>query len=152
MSRLILEVTKEGKILVTDLTNYATYFIRYEIGDIAEGKLLVSDCRLNKFDLLPGVLGRQSDIFVNKKGDLVDMTAVTTLIYKVPGIKQVQFIQHSETLIEAKVVPEDSFKEENLYEILEPFFPDLTLKVNFVTAIPRSKSGKYIFAKRLINE
>ena len=74
-----------GRILVTDLTNFAMPFIRYETGDV--GVWADNPCACGRpFPLLAEVLGRTSDFIVTPAGKLIHGEFFTHLFYDAPEV------------------------------------------------------------------
>lgn len=86
---------KLGRVIVTDLTNYAMPMIRYDIGDIAAvGKRDKSSC----LQTLINLHGRKQDMIFDTSGNIIDLfNNMPVYLEHNPQIKQFQFIQKSNT-------------------------------------------------------
>ncbi|MBN1821956.1 MAG: phenylacetate--CoA ligase family protein, partial [Prolixibacteraceae bacterium] len=84
-----------GRIVVTDLFNYAFPLIRYDTGDTGI-KQVNSDCK-NEFFVLSNILGRRADTIFDTKGNAKHPWVIHELFLKFPEIKQWQFIQKSKS-------------------------------------------------------
>ncbi len=135
-----------GKILVTDLHNYAMPFIRYENGDLGVPTDGNCSCGIN-LPLMKSVEGRVADILV------VDGKATTTLaiphLFKDLPIKQYQVIQEVEGRILVKIIKGTGYSEENteeIHKLLRKIVGDkVNIEVIFTDSIPPSVSGKHRF-------
>jgi phenylacetate-CoA ligase len=139
-----------GKVVITDLGNYAFPFIRYEIGDL--GSPAQGSCSCGR--VLPRmqmVAGRTSDFLRAVDGRRVSGTALTVLLAaKVNGVRQVQIVQHELTSLTFKLVVDDTFNDDSRQLIerqVEHFFGErMEFTLEFVDEIPREASGKYRFS------
>ncbi len=134
-----------GRVLVTPLHNFAMPLIRYELGDYAEvGQ--PCDCGRNSL-VLKRVLGRSRNLLTFPDGRTDWPVFQDTRFREIAPIVQFQFTQTSVNDIEMNLVVERDLTADEqqqlstlvLNRLGHPF--NLTLK--FVSAIARSKSGKY---------
>ena len=138
-----------GKMVITDLGNYAMPFIRYEIGDL--GKLSDEKCPCGRnLPLLKEISGRIRDIIVTKGGKYLTGAFISTLFYDdkgmTKGIKQYQFIQKTKGYALLKIVKADDFSQEQLDKIIQKISSqcdDMRIEIEFVEVISPTKSGKY---------
>jgi phenylacetate-CoA ligase len=137
-----------GRILVTDLVNYAMPFIRYEIEDL--GCWGETPCRCGRsFPLLGKVLGRKSDFIVTPAGKLIHGEFFTHLFYDMPPVTAFQLIQESLNDIRLHVVLQPGAEA----SILEPLRARLRtalgdgvrFRIDRVNQIERLPSGKHRF-------
>ncbi len=142
-----VEVGEFGRIVVTDLFNYAMPIIRYETGDIAK-------FGLNKDGVL-GIVqieGRQMDLIYDTNGKLISSFVIYTKFYRYYHLlKQYQFIQQGEKEYEVKLnLQDDSFQFENqlVADIKSDFGVDAQITISYVEEIPALASGK---RKKVIN-
>jgi phenylacetate-CoA ligase len=149
--KVILEIVRDdgspcnpgekGRIVVTDLCNYAMPFIRYENGDV--GALSTQDCSCGRsLPLLKVLEGRITDIITTKHGYI--STPVLTLVFEKLPIRQYQVIQESEEKILIKVVRSVGYSEQDTQYILKTMRghtgADMETKIEFVDDIPASES------------
>jgi phenylacetate-CoA ligase len=93
---------KPGRVVITDLHNFATPLIRYDIGDWAEfGGLCVCGRGL---PTLRRILGRHRNLLVMPDGSRVWPLAGVHQVRAVAPVRQFQFIQKSRERIEARLV------------------------------------------------
>lgn len=130
-----------GRIVVTDLFNYAMPIIRYDTGDIAKMGLTK-----NNIMLLEHIEGRKMDLIYDTGGNIISSFVVYTKFHKYYHLlKQYQFIQQDEKNYEVKLnLKEESFEfEDELKEdIKSDFGDDALVHVNYVDEIPALSSGK----------
>jgi len=145
-----VQLGNPGRIVVTDYYNYAMPIIRYDTGDIAIGKEnAICDFKVPVFSRIEG---RRVDFLFDTKGSLLSPYVINTPMHEFLEIKQYQFIQNGEkdyNLI-LNLREEGVFtKQRELKEMLISFFgPDANIKFQYVSEIPKLKSGK---RKQVIN-
>ncbi len=140
----------EGRILVTSLINYAMPLVRYEIGDI--GKLSPQHKGLSaSTQVLEAVLGRNSDMFINKENNVIDSTYFLDVFYAKGWLKQYQVIQKARSALLLRfVVDSNTPRHEEFDEIVKLSKaimddPDCEVNIEFVDHIPSTPSGKFRF-------
>lgn len=132
-----------GRIVVTDLHNLATPFIRYDTGDV--GAMSVSPESKNDFPMLSNLQGRITDMLYNTNGEIINAFVIYNNLYRYPEINQVQFIQKTTKDYVFKINCETSvFKREAEFV---SFFKnylgrDANVTVEYVHEVPLLKSGK----------
>ena len=130
-----------GRIVVTDLFNYAMPIIRYDTGDIA--KLTMNKDGVSQ---LAEIEGRRMDVIYDSKGTLVSSFVVYTKFYKYYTLlKQYQFIQQGEKDYEVILnLQGDYFEFENamIEDIKSDFGQDANVTISYVNEIPALASGK----------
>ena len=130
-----------GRIVVTDLFNYAMPIIRYDTGDIAQ-------FGLNKDGNMEFVQieGRQMDLIYDTKGNMISSFVIYTKFYGYYHLlKQYQFIQQGEKEYEVKLnLQDDNFQFENqlIADIKSDFGEDANVTITYVDEIPALASGK----------
>ena len=147
-----VDAGKEGRIIITNLTNRVMPLIRFEIGDI--GALSLEECDCSRTTpLLQSVLGRTVNVFKTRKGDKIDGEFFTHLFYGADFVRKFQFHQTEYERIE--VLIESS--ADDLLEQEKDFFSDMTKKIRLVMGdeckveytvcdcIEPSPSGKFIY-------
>lgn len=152
---LILEVVDEegkkvcpgesGKILITDLTNEAFPFIRYEIGDT--GILSDETCSCGRgLPLLKQIEGRTGERILTGDGKFICVEPFAHL-FKDFDVIQFQVIQRSIDTLIIKIVRGPKFTEEEGFRLvtyLKRLFPRLNIKLEYTDTdhLLRTKSGK----------
>ncbi len=139
-----------GRIVITDLLNYATPFIRYQIQDI--GGLLERKCTCGRgLPLMSIVGGRVTDFLVTPDGKIISGASLTIyLVANTPGIAQAQFIQEKKDEIVFRIVPGKGYGPETI-RLLEQQLPEffgalVNFKFDIVESIAPSPSGKHQFS------
>ncbi len=136
------ESSEFGKLLVTNLKNYATPFIRYEIGDIA----IPSDNER----VIQSVEGREMDVIRLPNGTVVSgifYVHYVGVVFNKGNISKFKVIQHSPSEIEIKYVSKERIENSLKYElqsITSKILSEKTkLKFTAVNNIAKLPSGKY---------
>ena len=151
---------EEGDVVITNFSNFAFPFIRYQIGDRAivkeDEKTPVKSCVS-----LKNVTGRISDVFLKEDGSLINSYYFWDKIESsaISGwMDKMQVIQVDYKEIQIKIVkygyrpvPEDEIKQMRK-SIQKMLGADCRIDFNFVDQIEIPKSGKYQYAKSLINK
>jgi len=138
---------EEGDIVITDLLNYATPFIRYATGDRATASNSRCDCG-SPLPTFAALDGRTADIIHLPNGGVVAGLMLDDLFTQLPEITHAQFVQEHLTSLDVNVVvkpgTDPSIEIAMLAEIRELIGPELTIRIHFVPAIPRNAvSGKF---------
>ncbi len=134
-----------GYIVVTDLTNIAFPFIRYQIGDM--GQLSSRRCKCGRtYPMLENITGRSSDMIV-VNGQIIHGEYFTHLFYHQPDVKQFQLIQEAEQELKLLIVSEKRDIDTNAIreQILEKVGAGVLLTIETVDKIPPTVSGKHRF-------
>ncbi|GGW64391.1 phenylacetate-CoA ligase [Winogradskyella epiphytica] len=130
-----------GRIVVTDLFNYAMPIIRYDTGDIAE-------FGVNKNGVMEfaKIEGRQMDLIYDTSGNMISSFVVYTKFYKYYHLlKQYQFIQQEEDRYEIKLNLKGdnfAFEDELIADIKLDFGNNARVDITYVDEIPALASGK----------
>ena len=136
-----------GRIVVTDLFNYAMPMIRYDTGDV--GSLITDPAHPGKL-FLATVEGRKLDLLYDSKGNLVSSFIVYKNMWKYPEIIQYQLIQEGEKQYRFKVNARSPFaREKELVDDFKSYLgADAEIKVEYVSEVPLLASGK---RKKIVN-
>jgi phenylacetate-CoA ligase len=135
-----------GSIVVTDLTNYAMPFIRYEIGDFGVPSGQMCTCGRG-FPLMRKLVGRTSEVLVSATGKFMfgDLFHLYTRFYDIANIKQYQIVQESPTKVVVSIIPETDYTSRDTEIIKKGIFSimgEMDVEINLVEKIPPSGSGK----------
>ncbi len=138
-----------GRIVVTNLNNYAMPFIRYEIGDLGIASARRCACGRG-LPLLEAIVGRTSDVITSPAGKLLHGEFFTHLFYKVPGVQQFRVIQETRTDLRVQIVPSAAFERERVLRFLEETIhqhadPAFEIHFELRDTLPPASSGKYRF-------
>ena len=136
---------EEGEITVTNLTNYAMPFIRYNLED--RGVLFGKECSCGScFPLMKITGGRSSDIIHLPGGGAMSGVVVYQRLIEIQGIKQFQLSQEKVDRFTVKIVKGSKFTNatyEKIKGILKQKLGNVEIDVSTVDNIPREKSGKF---------
>jgi phenylacetate-CoA ligase len=139
-----------GKILITDLMNYAMPLIRYEIGDV--GTPLEGPCACGRgLPLMEISGGRVTDFILSTRGELVSGVALATYaITNIDGIARVQVLQERPESVSVKLVKGPAYSPSSEEELIKRFKAflgeDMNVKIAPVSEIPPTSSGKNLFS------
>lgn len=138
-----------GRIVVTDLYNYAMPMIRYDTGDI--GAYITKEYKGKERKAIGFFGGRIVDTVKDCEGNIVSPHAVTNLMWKYKNVKQFQFIQKSQGVYE--IVLNAIRSEINEYKLIEDykgiFGNKSVISVKYCDDIPVLLSGK---RRYIVNE
>lgn len=128
-----------GRIVLTDLYNYAMPLIRYDTGDLA-----VKGSRNGK-TYLETVEGRKLDAVYNTSGEIVSSYIVAVIMWRYMEVTQFQLVQTGEKSYEFKInCPEGFTRNEELINDFKTYFGQhADFKLAFVDGIPLLNSGKH---------
>ncbi|WP_341936716.1 phenylacetate--CoA ligase family protein [Marinimicrobium sp. C2-29] len=139
-----------GKLVLTDLNNYAMPLIRYRVEDV--GVLSGEPCECGRtLPLLDRLEGRVAD-FLKKPdgGQVAGVSLVERTLTKVPGVEQMQLIQEQLHEVKIRRVKGKDFSAETddllIDEFREVFDESVQLIIEDVDRIPQEASGKYRFS------
>jgi phenylacetate-CoA ligase len=136
-----------GRIVVTDLFNYAMPLIRYDTGDIGA---LTSDTAKPGNLYFSIIEGRKLDLLFDTTGNLVSSYIVYKNMWQYTEIIQYQLIQEGEKEYIFKINTDGVFiREEQLIKEFKKYLgEDAEFTVEYVSEIPLLHSGK---RKKIVN-
>ena len=133
-------------LVVTDLTNYAMPFIRYQVGDIAVPDSKACPCG-RSLPLVRDIKGRLSDVIVTPDRGYIFADDIVEVFYPMSEVKQFQVIQQSLRAITVKIVKNDGVGPEIddfvQNQIQKAVGSDMKVSLEVVEDIPRLSSGKH---------
>lgn len=135
-----------GRIVVTDLYNYAFPVIRYDTGDT--GAIQKVECEKGKYRwYFTEVYGRRTDIIYDTNGRMLSPHTITNHMWDVPGITQFKFIQQSADIYELILNVNDEFEKEKQETDIVKIMQDIlgtnaNIEIIYVDEIPVLASGK----------
>lgn len=131
-----------GRIVITDLHNYAFPLIRYDNGDTAV--LLPPDEYSNGYPVLGKLYGRRFDITYSTNGAAISPLTYGRILKHFDTISQWQFVQEGEKEYKLKVVMRsDDLNLESIVEQLKEYIgKDANVTIERVSDIPILASGK----------
>ncbi len=150
--RYILEVTKEGRFLWTDLLNYAMPLIRYENGD--SGRYANKKCSCGRsLPMITETLGRTLHFLLTKNDEWINMTEIHEQMYwHIPHFLELidrhQIIQEEKGKCVLTLYLWDLNQKPNMSNLLK-YFKDLGLEIelkytNKIEELILSRSGKHL--------
>lgn len=127
-----------GRIVITDLFNYAFPLIRYDTGDT--GIMEYNDSGWPK---IKEIYGKQRDVIYNTKGEPVSPAIMSVYMWKVKGINQYQLIQEKKKQYYLKIngVP-TSGMDLVMKELKSVLGDDAEIIIENVEEIPVLQSNK----------
>jgi len=146
--RNIIEIV-DGRIIATDLWNYALPFIRYENGDAG---IWLDECPCGRKLPLLKVYGRKYDFIFTKTEIIFPNIIWYRLLNFAVGIDSLQIVQKSLDSIELKVVKGRNFSDFEFQRAIaevKDLLKGMDVKVSFLDKIPLTPAGKW---RNVINE
>jgi phenylacetate-CoA ligase len=132
-----------GRIVVTDLYNYALPMIRYDTGDI--GLIVSSDCPQFCTPILQSLEGRRVDTVYDTSGRRLIIFAFDATFERLGSlVKQFQFVQEGKTRYRLRLCVNETFsQEQSVVEQLKKILgDDAQIEIDYVEEIPVLNSGK----------
>ena len=144
-----------GRIVVTDLYNYAMPFVRYDTGDV--GAWVEIEYFGRKVKAIGNFGGRVVDMVFDTAGNQVSPFAITNRMWEFQDISQYQFVQKGERQYSIKLnIDKAEFtKEAYLISLfLDVLGNDADISIEYCREIPVLASGKrrYIVNEMLIKK
>ena len=132
------------KIIGTGFSNPAFPLIRYDTGDIAE--VVWKDVEGKRVLEVVKIEGRSSNIVKGPDGFEINEARLSIILHDFNSIVEAQFVQHSLTDIELKIVKSSSYCEGDEKQlkknIAECFDQRMNVRLVYVDESDRTKSGK----------
>lgn len=135
-----------GKVVLTNLYNYAMPLIRYEIGDYATLAAENHECKI-RLPAISRIIGRYRNTFILSDGRVLFPNVSMSGFRKYLGYSQIQIVQTDYEELEVRYVADGSGRAANasalqdwLRQGIDPCF---NVKVIEVSSIPHSSDGKY---------
>ena len=130
-----------GRIVVTDLFNYAMPFIRYDTGDL--GSIISTDDYFPRAPAFKKVEGRRMDAIYDTKGN-IQSSYIIFHLESYPKIKQFQFIQEAPRDYTLVLNVENNFASEiDIVSLFKSYLgEDANINIKYVEGIPQLSSGK----------
>ena len=143
---------KIGKVVLTNLVNFAMPLIRYEIGDMASLSTENCPCGMS-LPLIKNIKGRSIDRVIDENGNVMGDHVLYYLIEdiarkeKLDSVRQIKFIQRARNELIVKIVKGTNFTDtitdfltSEIHGILGPSFQ---IRFEFPDQIPVEESGKF---------
>lgn len=134
-----------GRIVITDLYNYAFPMIRYDTGDMAVAKRAVEGKTGRYWLFLLDLYGRRSDVVFDLMDRPVSPRLISTMMHdfatRDSALIQWQFIQLAQRRYCFRIVSRDGFREDVLRAKFNPLFGE-EIQIEHLHEIPVLASGK----------
>jgi phenylacetate-CoA ligase len=141
---------EDGEIVITDLRNFAMPMIRYRIRDV--GRIRRAPCRCPRgLPLMDLSGGRVTDFLRTTSGSKVSGVVIATyVITNIPGIRQIQFVQHEPDAVTINLVKGPHWSPASLDELTARarryLGEGMRLSIEYRDRIAQERSGKYRFS------
>lgn len=137
------DIGELGRIVITDLFNYAMPFIRYDTGDLAivEERNTIT----KRVEVLRSVEGRKSDMVYNTKNIPISTFAIGVEMDLFKEIKQYQFIQNGKLDYDLNLKgAQGIYEDEEFIKVFKKLLGnDANININHVNDMPVLNSGKF---------
>ncbi len=141
-----LPLGQAGEIVITNLDNFATPFIRYRTGDI--GRLLDVSCPCGRsLEVMDVVAGRQTDHLIASDGSMRHALSLIYLMRETKGVDQFQIHQKRDRSIDVHVVAPAGLGDKSRNRILrgvrDCLGESLHATLRIVPQVDLQPSGKF---------
>lgn len=127
-----------GRIVITDLFNYAFPMIRYDTGDLG-----VMEETTGKFPVLKEIYGRKRDCIYATDGRLISPAKISVSMWGAVGVKQWQFIQETKDEYILKLNADSSVDPQTITDKIKLILgTDAKISIEYVDEIPVISSNK----------
>ena len=135
-----------GRLVITDLYNYAMPFIRYDTGDLVK-----SNDKVGNIKTLENLEGRTADLLEDTTGNKMSSASINNYIHEVNGVEQYQIVQEGKINYRILIVKRNNEfdDEECILKMKECFGENAIIEIEFVDKIPVEKNGKYKMTVKL---
>jgi len=136
-----------GKIIITDLCNYAMPFIRYEIGDLGTPSDESCPCGRN-LPIMKSLKGRIFDFIITPEGKHLpgEYFHYAIIDHHIHGIKEFQIVQNSINKLTIYIVENPNEKSNDVNRFITLIQKEVGEKVEvelkYTSSIKRTPSGK----------
>lgn len=131
-----------GRVVITDLYNYAFPMIRYDNGDTVVARHQVDEAGRYRL-FFEAIYGRRSDVIFDLNGNPISPHVITNRMWETDGIRQWKFVQKGkgQYCFYINACDQHSVDERALISRFKDLFGD-HVTVEFVDEIPVLASGK----------
>jgi histidinol-phosphate aminotransferase len=151
---LLFEIIRDGKavpagqigeVIITDFSNRAMPFIRFQVGDVATAADRDKICACGRgLHLMAQVEGRVNDVFVLPDGRMLVSHVWHKLFREVTAIREFRIVQKKPDAFGVQVVLDDvGFDLGPLRSKVQEFLPGCAVEWKTVTAIMPGPGGKF---------
>ncbi|MCJ7571064.1 MAG: hypothetical protein MUO82_04210 [Candidatus Thermoplasmatota archaeon] len=144
----IVSQGETGKIIITDLCNYAMPLIRYEIGDLGVPSDEKCPCG-RKLPIMKSIKGRILDTIITPDGKMISGMLLPAIFayYDIKGIYEYQIIQKRIDMLLVRLVKGKDYSKKNLNLFIniikKKVGDDMKIEIQFVEKIEPTASGKH---------
>jgi len=110
-SRSMYEVNDDGTLLSTDLSNEASFYLKYNTGDIVEFSGKQCDCG-RSYPVIKNIIGRSDDVIVDRQNKKIHGSYFSFLFKKDKSVKQYQVLFDDKSL-NMNLMVDKNFSEKN---------------------------------------
>ena len=133
------EPGEAGRIVVTDLFNYAFPMIRYDTGDLG----IMDSSKNEEFPVLKEIYGRVRDCVYAVNGTLISPAKISVTMWGSKAIKQWQFVQENKDSYVLKLNCSDKIDSEMYISKFKEILGETAdIKIEIVDEIPVTSSNK----------
>jgi phenylacetate-CoA ligase len=134
------EAGEIGRVVITDLHNFATPILRYDIGDLAE---VAPACPCGRgLPALARIVGRVRNMLLRPDGSTT-YPVFTVACREAARYRDIQLVQLTREALRARVVPDGELDEAALITALHRNLgPHFSVEVERVDEIARTAAGK----------
>jgi len=144
-----LPAGREGRIVLTNLHNYAMPFIRYDIGDIGVASDAPCGCGRG-LPMLSEIKGRVTDLIATTDGKTIPGAAMSHVIKDLSHVEQFQMVQERLDRITVRLVMGAECTAQYLDDVAKNIEgryrqilgEDMGVSVQYVAEIPLTRDGK----------
>ena len=143
------DIGEVGRIVVTDLMNYAMPMIRYDTGDVGAWKKIKTN---NGERLAIGSFGgRKVDMIYGADNQPISPHSISTAMWKWKAIEQYQFAQVAAGSYQMRINVSDAkiSEDELIYDLRKVVGAEAKIEIIYVNDIPVLNSGK---RRYIVNE
>lgn len=143
---------KVGRIVITDLYNFAMPMIRYDTGDIGSIVQVISNGKVKR--AISNFGGRKIDVVYDSCGNRLSPHIITNNFWEFSEIKQFQFIQKDKKTYLIKINIHNGFDKIDKIEFMlkRLLGEDANITVEIVSDMPELASGKRKYVVNEINQ
>lgn len=130
-----------GRVVITDLFNYAFPLIRYDTGDTAVLESGIE--KSNNWPYISKLFGRKLDLVYDTSGRPIHPMSFARILKNIPGIIQWQFIQKARNDYELRLNTDKKIDYKKILDELEDVLgKECNVKILEVDEVPILESGK----------
>ena len=131
-----------GRVVITDLYNYAFPILRYDNGDLAVAHHAENGGRVKLY--LTELYGRRSDTIYDCNGNALTPYVITNNMWDVKGVKQFRFIQEDVKKYTLWLNGDENLIDKELIlDRIKPYFGgEAEITIEMIDEIPVLNSGK----------